>query len=63
MAYMIDMSTCNACGACRKRCPNEAISKKGKIFKIDPDKCKECVGSYPRPQCVDACASDSCIRV
>jgi len=59
MAMTINMETCTACGACESECPNKAISHKGKIFKIDPKKCTECVGFFDSPQCVEVCQSGS----
>ena len=61
MTHMIETSTCTACGACQKACPNEAISHKGKLFRINPAKCKDCVGDYDEPQCEDVCPSGSCM--
>ena len=63
MAHTINMETCTSCGACEGECPNKAISHKGKIFKIDPKKCKDCVGSFDSPQCVEVCQSGSCLKL
>jgi ferredoxin len=63
MPHKIITETCNACGSCESECPNKAISHKGKIFKIDPTKCKDCVGSFDKPQCVDVCQSGSCVPI
>ncbi|MDC7785217.1 4Fe-4S binding protein [Rhodoplanes sp. TEM] len=63
MAHMIITDTCTACGSCEDVCPNKAISHKGKVFTINPKKCKDCVGSFDAPQCVDVCQSGSCVPV
>jgi ferredoxin len=57
MAYKINRD-CISCGACEGECPNQAISEDS-IYKIDPDKCTECVGSFPTSQCVSACPVDA----
>ena len=49
MAHKILTDVCTGCGACERECPNKAISHKGKVFKIDPKKCKDCVGSFDTP--------------
>lgn len=54
MAYKIN-DECISCGACESECPNSAISEGDGIYVIDPDKCTECVGSYPSSRCVEAC--------
>ena len=43
--------------------PNKAISHKGKLFKIDPKKCKECEGSFDSPQCVDVCQAGCVVKL
>jgi ferredoxin len=63
MAHQIATDTCTACGACEPECPNAAISHKGKVYKIDPKKCKDCVGSFDSPACVDVCQSGSISKV
>ena len=45
MAYKIT-DDCISCGACEGECPNKAISEGDTIYKIDPDKCTECVGDF-----------------
>ena len=62
MPHMIVTETCTSCGACEDVCPNEAISHKGKVFVIDQNKCKDCVGSYDEPQCADVCQMESCVK-
>jgi len=54
MAYMIG-EDCLDCSACEPACPNNAISEKGTIYVIDPDRCTECVGAYDSPQCAEVC--------
>ncbi|NLH80927.1 MAG: 4Fe-4S binding protein [Phyllobacteriaceae bacterium] len=61
MAYTIVTETCTVCGSCESECPNKAISHKGRIYSIDPEKCKECEGDYDAPQCGEVCPSGSCI--
>ncbi|MEF2074614.1 4Fe-4S binding protein [Consotaella aegiceratis] len=61
MSYKIDMDTCTACGECEETCPNEAISHKGAVYKINPDKCTECEGQADSPQCEEVCPAGSCI--
>jgi ferredoxin len=63
MPHQVDMETCTSCGLCLKVCPNKAVSHKGKIFMIDPKKCKDCVDAFDSPQCVDVCQSGSCIPI
>ncbi|MCX8125931.1 MAG: 4Fe-4S binding protein, partial [Dehalococcoidia bacterium] len=54
MAYLISQE-CIGCEACENECPNHAISSSGDVFKIDPDKCTECIGSYHvSPHCLEA---------
>jgi len=60
MAYKIT-DECIACGACEPECPNKAISEGDPIFVIDPNKCTECVGSYPRSRCKDVCPVDATV--
>ena len=58
MPHKIIPENCNACGECEVECPNDAISPKGQVFHIDPSKCKDCVGTFDKPQCVDICLSN-----
>jgi NADH-quinone oxidoreductase subunit F len=52
--YKIDLEKCTGCGACRKRCPQEAISgDKKKPHKIDLEKCIKC------GICYDSCKFDA----
>ena len=59
MAHKIAPEKCNACGECQVECPNDAISAKGQVYWIDPSKCKDCVGAFDTPQCVDICLKDA----
>lgn len=54
------LETCSLCDACRDECPNEAISM-GTPYKIEPDKCTECVSYFDEPQCVLMCPIKGCI--
>lgn len=49
---------CICCDICVPECPNEAITLGKKVCEIDPDKCTECVGHYPEPQCKQVCPMD-----
>jgi len=60
MAMRID-ETCINCGSCEPVCPNQAITAGDNFYKVDQEKCTECVGSFDEPQCVGACPVDSCI--
>lgn len=60
MAYKIT-DDCISCGACESECPNQAISEGDTIYKIDPDKCTECVGSNPSSKCAEVCPTDACV--
>jgi len=55
MAYQIIAGKCTNCGDCKWDCPNEAISVRGSVHVIDPEKCTECKGFYDKPQCVSVC--------
>ena len=60
MAYKIT-EDCISCGACEPECPNKAISEGDPIYKIDPNRCTECVGSYAKSKCAEVCPVDSCV--
>jgi ferredoxin len=46
---------CINCDVCEPECPNSAISMGAEIYRIDPDRCTECVGHFDEPQCVQVC--------
>ncbi len=54
MALMIT-AECINCDVCEPECPNQAISMGDEIYVIDPQRCTECVGHFPEPQCVQVC--------
>jgi formate hydrogenlyase subunit 6/NADH:ubiquinone oxidoreductase subunit I len=51
---------CINCAACEADCPNQAISRDETegIFRIDHERCTECVGALAAPHCVEACPVD-----
>jgi len=61
MAYKVT-DECISCGACEPECPNMAISEGETIYVIDPEKCSECVGAHEKPQCVEICPVDCCVK-
>ena len=40
---------------------NRAITHVEKVYTIDPDKCKECQGTYDSPMCAQLCNTDACV--
>ncbi len=60
MAYKIT-EECISCGACEPECPNQAIKEGDTVYKIDANKCTECVGSYESSRCAEVCPVDSCV--
>jgi ferredoxin len=46
---------CINCDVCEPECPNDAIYMGAEIYEINPNKCTECVGHFPEPQCVQVC--------
>jgi ferredoxin len=62
MAYRIIVERCVTvpwhCGDCRSECPNRAIST---AHVIDPNRCTECVGAHPSPNCARLCPADACV--
>ncbi len=61
MALMIT-DDCINCDVCEPECPNEAISQGEDFYRIDANKCTECVGHYDEPQCTQVCPV-ACIPV
>jgi ferredoxin len=57
MALMIT-DACINCDVCEPECPNDAISQGEEYYVIDPQRCTECVGHFPEPQCVKVCPVD-----
>ena len=57
MALLIT-DRCINCDLCEPECPNEAIAPSAEIYRIDPEKCTECVGHYDSPQCRKVCPVD-----
>ena len=53
---------CINCDVCEPACPNQAISMGDEHYRIDPDRCTECVGHFDEPQCVALCPV-ACIPV
>ena len=54
MALMIT-DECINCDVCEPACPNNAISLGDEFYRIDSDRCTECVGHFDEPQCVVVC--------
>ncbi len=52
---------CIACGACAPECPNQAISQGEETYRIDQERCTECVGFYAVEACQAVCPSTSCV--
>ena len=61
MALMI-IDECINCDVCESECSNDAISMGEEFYRIDPDRCTECVGHFDEPQCVQICPVE-CIPV
>jgi len=53
---------CVNCDVCEPVCPNAAIHQGPKVYRIDPERCTECVGHHDEPQCVVVCPVE-CIFV
>lgn len=49
---------CINCDVCEPVCPNAAISMGEEIYRIDPERCTECVGHFDEPQCALLCPVD-----
>lgn len=60
MAYKIT-DECISCGACEPECKNHAIKEEEPIYKIDPNKCTECVGWFAQSKCAEVCPVESCV--
>ena len=58
MAYKITEESIS-CGACEPECPNQAIKEGDTTYKINPDRCTECVGSYDKSKCAEVCPVDA----
>ncbi|MFO1326500.1 MAG: YfhL family 4Fe-4S dicluster ferredoxin [Rubrivivax sp.] len=61
MALMIT-DECINCDVCEPECPNDAIAMGEEFYRIDPQRCTECVGHHDEPQCVQLCPV-ACIPV
>lgn len=55
------VAACVNCYACEPLCPNDAIYQAKPHFRIDPDRCTECVGDYDEPQCASICPIEEAI--
>ncbi|MEL6489940.1 MAG: 4Fe-4S binding protein [Cyanobacteria bacterium J06634_6] len=61
MAYTIT-DKCINCQRCIPNCPTNAIETDGSTFKINADRCNNCLGVYSVPQCWASCpTSDGCV--
>lgn len=60
MAYKIT-EDCISCGACESECLNQAITEGETTYKVDPDKCTECVGNFESPKCAEVCPVECCV--
>jgi len=58
MAFMIT-DDCVACGACEPECPNEAIFEGDEHYRIEPERCTECIPFYDESQCALVCPVDA----
>jgi len=54
--------TCINCDACIAECPNDAIAEGSTIYKINSDRCTECVGHFDEPQCMSVCPVECIIK-
>mgnify|MGYP001125761941 FL=1 len=55
---LIITDECINCDVCEAECPNGAISMGEEIYRIDPQRCTECVGHFNEPQCRQVCPVD-----
>ena len=60
MAFEI-IESCVNCYACEPLCPNQAIYQASPHFRIDPDKCTECIGDFEDAQCASICPIEGAI--
>jgi ferredoxin len=60
MAYKIT-DDCISCGSCIPECLNQATIETDKVYKIDPNRCTECVGIYESQRCAQICPVDCCV--
>ena len=60
MAFKI-IEGCVNCWACEPLCPSRAIFESKPHFMIDAEKCSECEGDYPDPQCASICPIEGVI--
>ena len=61
MVYKIN-TECINCDACETVCPCGAISKENAYYKIDIDKCNECIEYFDEPKCISICPAH-CIEM
>ncbi|MFO1431974.1 MAG: 4Fe-4S binding protein [Candidatus Competibacteraceae bacterium] len=60
MAFRIT-AACINCRACEPLCPTGAITAAQPHFRIDAERCQECQGYYPEPQCAGICPVEGAI--
>ena len=62
MTYIIT-DHCILCGRCQSACPTGAIRQTAQGFKIQVDRCNDCVGVYSVAQCWSICPTNrACIQ-
>lgn len=52
---------CIKCDICVPECPNNAISMLNDSYQINSQKCTECIGIYPIPNCQKVCPINNAI--
>lgn len=52
---LIITDECINCDVCEPVCPNGAIRPGTAIYRIEPERCTECVGHFQEPQCRVVC--------
>ncbi|WP_075181528.1 YfhL family 4Fe-4S dicluster ferredoxin [Pantoea sp. 1.19] len=62
MALLIT-SRCINCDMCEPECPNQAIAMGATHYRIDPDRCTECIGHYAAPTCQQVCPIDNTVII